>query len=92
MVLSLTAPVVRDLLVKQLPASMGQSYEDVEAIDAPSRTELVFVLKKRSRFLLEALNLLLQSPGSNAGTGRSTWPQRRGTSCELTTSTERASR
>ena len=65
----LTAPVVRDLLVKQLPASMGQSFEDVEAIQAPSPNELVFILKKRSRFLLEALNLLLQSPRSNAGTG-----------------------
>jgi peptide/nickel transport system substrate-binding protein len=66
---SLTADVVRDALSGQLSESLGSSFEDVETIQAPSPTELVFVLKRRSRFLLEALSLLLHSPTSNAGTG-----------------------
>jgi peptide/nickel transport system substrate-binding protein len=66
---ALTSTVVRDALQQQLPEYLGPSFQDIQEIQAPSPNEVVVVLKKRSSFLLESLNMLLHSPTSNAGTG-----------------------
>jgi peptide/nickel transport system substrate-binding protein len=66
---ALTSAVVRDALQQQLPAYLGPSFQDIQDIQAASPNEVVVVLKNRSSFLLESLNMLLHSPTSNAGTG-----------------------
>ncbi len=63
------AAMVRQVLIQQLPQLLGPSFEDIQAIDVASPTELVFVLKRRSAFLVEALNVPLHPPASTAGTG-----------------------
>jgi peptide/nickel transport system substrate-binding protein len=65
----LTAMAVREILQKQLPDQLGPAFEDVERIEALSDTELEFVLKRRSSFLLESLDIPIHAPGSSAGTG-----------------------
>jgi peptide/nickel transport system substrate-binding protein len=66
---ALTSTVVRDALQQQLPAYLGPSFQDIQDIQAPAPNEVAVVLKNRSSFLLESLNMLLHSPTSNAGTG-----------------------
>ena len=65
-----TAPVVRDILMMRLPNYVGHAYEDIEEIRAASEYELVFVLKNRSTFVLEGLDVPIQQAGPAAvGTG-----------------------
>src|SRR5438105_2037399 len=64
----LTSTIVRDALRQQLPGSLGSAMDDIAGIETTSPTDVVISLRKPSRFLLEALNLLLHSPTSLAGT------------------------
>jgi len=66
---AVTAELLREALVAQLPESLGRAYEDIADIKAVAPDELLFVLKRRSRLLLEALNSPIHAPNSNAGTG-----------------------
>lgn len=65
----LTAQIVREFLVHELPQALGPSYADVAGIEAQSPNELTIVLKRRSAFLAEALNILIHPIGSSTGTG-----------------------
>jgi peptide/nickel transport system substrate-binding protein len=66
----LTAAIVRDLLEKQLPGSLGPAIGDVAAIRAVSETQLEVSLKERSAFLLEGLQVPVERSGpSLVGTG-----------------------
>jgi peptide/nickel transport system substrate-binding protein len=65
-----TAATVADLLNRSLSEFMDRAFEDVERISASGDNELEFALRRHSPFILEALDIQLQSPGSNpAGTG-----------------------
>lgn len=65
-----TAQVIREILVKNLPEYVGPAFDDVRLIQAAGPHELNFSLKRRSSFLLEGLDLLIQRPGeSPIGTG-----------------------
>jgi peptide/nickel transport system substrate-binding protein len=79
----LTAEVVRGVLNQQLPQVLGPSFADIAEIRAPSPDELVFILKRRSAFLPEALNILIQPPNSTTGTGPFYEAGRQGNSIEL---------
>jgi peptide/nickel transport system substrate-binding protein len=65
----LTAAVVRDIIVDRLPEQMGSAVADISSIDVVSDSELAFRLKRRSAFLLESLDVLIEKPGSSFGTG-----------------------
>lgn len=65
----LTAHVLARFLSDQLPLYMGSLWEDVAAIRAVSDNDLEFVLKKRSTFLLESLDVPIEEPETHAGTG-----------------------
>jgi peptide/nickel transport system substrate-binding protein len=69
-----TAAAVRDLLKRPLAQNLGPAYDDIEDIRAPSDTDVEFVLKRRSRFVFEALgDVAIQradpSGGASIGTG-----------------------
>jgi peptide/nickel transport system substrate-binding protein len=66
---AVTSEIVRQALVQQLPDVLGRAYENIADIKAVASDELLFVLKRRSTLLLEALNLPIHAPNSNAGTG-----------------------
>lgn len=66
----LTAVTVRDSLERQLPEYMGSLFQDVERIDVLSPLEVGITMKRRSNFVLEALDGGIASPGNPmAGTG-----------------------
>lgn len=66
----LTAVTVRDSLQRQLPEYMGSIFQDVERIDVVPPLEVVITMKRRSNFVLEALDGGIASPGNPmAGTG-----------------------
>jgi peptide/nickel transport system substrate-binding protein len=66
----LTAAIVRDILEKQLPDYMGPAIKDVVHIRATSDTQLEVLLKQRSAFLIEGLEVPVEKPGpSPIGTG-----------------------
>lgn len=65
-----TASSVVRLLEARLPRLMGPAYDDVQEIRATSEHELLFVLKRPSRLVIEALDAQIQKPGSlSTGTG-----------------------
>ena len=65
-----TAALVRQILIDRLPSQMGRAFSDLERIDVVSDEELVIVLRNRSAFMLEALDVLIQMPGKwPIGTG-----------------------
>jgi peptide/nickel transport system substrate-binding protein len=65
-----TAAAIREILIAALPNYIGPAYLDVERIEAASEDELELVLRRRSTFVLEGLDVLLQKPGSaGVGTG-----------------------
>jgi peptide/nickel transport system substrate-binding protein len=78
-----TAAVLRDVLLEQLPGSLGPAYDDIADIKAVSQSELLFVLKRRSTLLLEGLTGLLHAPNSTAGTGPFNVAGHRGNSIDL---------
>jgi peptide/nickel transport system substrate-binding protein len=67
----LTAQLVRELLMQELPDTLGPAFQNVVSIDPISPTQFSIVLKHRSRFLPEALalNVPVRLPESNIGTG-----------------------
>lgn len=58
-----TASIVSEILRARLPRLLGPAYEDVHEIRAESERELVFVLKRPSRLVIEALDVPIQKPG-----------------------------
>jgi peptide/nickel transport system substrate-binding protein len=65
-----TAAVLKDILVAQLPEYLGLVYDDIAEIRAIDDHQLEFVLKRQSAFVLEGLDLLVQRPGQlPIGTG-----------------------
>jgi peptide/nickel transport system substrate-binding protein len=65
-----SAAVVREIIQKELPGYVGPIFDDVLEIQATSDSELEFVLKRRSNFLLEGLDVLIRQAGdSPVGTG-----------------------
>lgn len=65
-----SAALVRDVLVRQLPQYLQGPFEDIHEIRAVSERELEFRLKRRSTFLLEGLEVpILKSGPSVVGTG-----------------------
>lgn len=58
-----TASIVSDILKARLPRLLGPAYEDVQEVRAESERELVFVLKRPSRLVIEALDVQIQKPG-----------------------------
>jgi peptide/nickel transport system substrate-binding protein len=61
--------LVKQVLDKQLPEYMGPPFDDVIGIQAIASDELEFRLRRRSAFLIEGLDLPIQIPDTNAGTG-----------------------
>jgi peptide/nickel transport system substrate-binding protein len=76
---------VKTLLLRELPEALGPAFQNIKSIDAPSPTELMIELKRRSMFLPEALglNMPIHAPDSNAGTGPFYVSQQEGNSAEL---------
>lgn len=65
-----TAGLVRDILVAQLPAYLREPYDDVAEISTPSDVELDIRLKRSSAFILEGLEIPIQRQGTSViGTG-----------------------
>jgi peptide/nickel transport system substrate-binding protein len=65
-----TAAIVRDSLLKDLPRTLGPAFEDVQEIRAPAEREIQIVLKQPSAFAIEALDVPIAKPGaSQIGTG-----------------------
>jgi peptide/nickel transport system substrate-binding protein len=55
-----TASVVRDIMAKDLPGYLGPAFDDIREIRAVAPYELEVALKRRSTFLLEGLDMLVQ--------------------------------
>jgi len=67
---SVTAPVVVQALLRSLPTIMGPAFEDVARITADNDEQVRVTLRQPSRFLLEALDVSIQTAGLvAAGTG-----------------------
>jgi len=65
-----TASVIREILLAEMPDYMGGAFDDVQEILAVSDNELVVNLKRRSAFLLEGLEVPIRKTGSAViGTG-----------------------
>ncbi|MQA29747.1 MAG: hypothetical protein GEU82_07905 [Luteitalea sp.] len=65
-----TAGAVRDILLQQLPEYLGPVIDDVAHVRAIDDYQLEFGLTRRSAFVLEGLDLLIQRPGPlPVGTG-----------------------
>lgn len=70
-----TAPIVREILLRDLPSESDSTYKDIKEIRVVNDLELEFVLRRRSSFLLESLDLLIrESPKTTIGTGPFTAP------------------
>jgi peptide/nickel transport system substrate-binding protein len=64
------ANVVKDVLLRDLPRFLGPFYDDVQDIRAAGDLDVLISLKRRSTFLLEALEIPIQEMGeSPVGTG-----------------------
>jgi len=67
---SATASVVRDIMARDLPGYLGPAFDDVREIRAVAPYALEVVLKRRSTFLLEGLDMPIQvRPEAPIGTG-----------------------
>jgi peptide/nickel transport system substrate-binding protein len=65
-----TAQVIRDIVARDLPEYVGPAFDDVQQIQARTPNELEFLLKRRSSFLLEGLDLPIRQRGETpVGTG-----------------------
>ena len=65
-----TAAVVVQALERSLPLSLGSIYRDVASISEVDRLTIRIDLRKPSQFIVEALEVTLQKPGSQTiGTG-----------------------
>jgi peptide/nickel transport system substrate-binding protein len=64
------AQSIQQILQKQLPGALGPAIDDIADIRAVSDHDLEFLMRRRSTFLLERLDLAIQEPGSDlSGTG-----------------------
>lgn len=66
---SVTAETTRDAISRQLKTYLGPAFNDLEAILATSPLEVEITLKRRSTFVLEALDVPIQSADTSASTG-----------------------
>jgi peptide/nickel transport system substrate-binding protein len=66
-----TAEAIRDIVARDLPEYVGSAFDDVQQIRARTPYELEFLLKRRSSFLLEGLDLpiTLQRGETPVGSG-----------------------
>ena len=65
-----TASVIREILLAEMPDYMGGAFDDIQEIVAVSDSELLVNLKRRSAFLLEGLEVPIRKTGSAViGTG-----------------------
>lgn len=55
-----TAKAIRDIVARDLPEYMGSAFDDVQRIQATTPYELEFLLRRRSSFLVEGLDLPIQ--------------------------------
>ena len=55
-----TAEAIRDIVARDLPEYVGPAFDDVRQIQARTPHELEFLLRRRSSFLLEGLDLPIQ--------------------------------
>ncbi|HEX7797116.1 MAG TPA: ABC transporter substrate-binding protein [Vicinamibacterales bacterium] len=80
-----TAQLVRELLMQELPDTLGPAFQNVDSIDAISPTQISIVLKHRSMFLPEALasNVPIRLQNSNIGTGPFSLVKLEGNSAEF---------
>lgn len=60
---------VSDIVASQLRGYMGPAFEDIEAVRAASPLDVEFKLKRRSNFVLEALDVPVQAPGPAGAVG-----------------------
>lgn len=66
----LTAEFVKTILERRLPRFLGPAFDDISEIRVDGERRLVFVLRRRSNFLLEALDVAIAKPGTTTiGTG-----------------------
>jgi peptide/nickel transport system substrate-binding protein len=65
----LTADLVKGMLEQQLSDYMGSSADDISETRIVDPQTIEFRLRRPSSFLLEALDLPIQAPGSDAGAG-----------------------
>ncbi len=67
---TVTATAVAEILTGQLPSFLGAAYTRVKEIRVHDKYELELVLKERSNFVLEGLDILIQAGGElPIGTG-----------------------
>jgi peptide/nickel transport system substrate-binding protein len=64
-----TAAAVRDIVSTELQKYLGPAFDDVQEIRASAPYELEFLLERRSTFLLDGLDVLIQRGDSPIGTG-----------------------
>lgn len=64
-----TAELVRDILLQQLPSFVGPAFGDIAEIRAVSDIEVEFRLVRRSSFLLEGLDTPIQRVGGSEANG-----------------------
>jgi len=66
---AVTADAVREILARQLKAYLGPAFKSVKEIRVVSPLEVEVALNQRSAFAFEGLDLGIQPPGSDVGTG-----------------------
>lgn len=65
-----TAPLVIQAINKTLPGLMGPAFDDISAMSADGAFRVRIALKRRSQFVLEALEIAIQNPDKpQQGTG-----------------------
>ncbi|OFW27825.1 MAG: hypothetical protein A3H97_23505 [Acidobacteria bacterium RIFCSPLOWO2_02_FULL_65_29] len=64
-----TAEATRDAIAARFKSYLGPAFNDVSTIRAISPVDVELSLKRRSTFVLEALDVGVQSPDTSAGTG-----------------------
>ncbi|MGE3512625.1 MAG: ABC transporter substrate-binding protein [Vicinamibacterales bacterium] len=65
-----TSEIVRETLARRLPRVLGPAFDDIREIRAAPDRDIVFELRRPSRFPLEALDVTVTKPGDPlSGTG-----------------------
>jgi len=66
---SVTPSHVRDILEKSLPEYLGPAFRDIERIRVSDPDAIEFSLRRRSTFLLEGLDVLIEQSGDTPSIG-----------------------
>lgn len=84
-----TADGVRGALVSGLPQTMGSAYDDIDDVRTIDAETIEFVMKRRSSFLLEALDVQIEAADSPlVGTGPFMVTNRSGDRAEMAANTQ----